>query len=196
MALLKKPADEFIVPSLAESSPEFADLIAKRHELEQSYSNLNAERSNLLDEIKAAKAAGGERLSAGVARLLGEKSGGTVTELSNRLHGVVAEMGVIEDTREVLRRRTDEARDKASKIICSATLPEYRRRLKSLCDAARALEAAREEHDALLDDLEREDVRLGYLGSVGPVRAHFLGDRREGRVFHFLKDVREAGFNV
>ncbi|MGY0574052.1 hypothetical protein ACTGJ9_025730 [Bradyrhizobium sp. RDM12] len=194
MAILKKrPADEFRVMSLAETSPEFAALIAKRHELEQSYSKLNAERSNLLDEIKAAKAAGGERLSAGVARLLGEEAEGSVTELSKRLRDVVAEMGVIEDTREVLRRRTDEARDKASKIVCSASLLEYQRRLKSLCEAARALEAAREEHDALLDDLESEDVRLGYLR---PVRAHFLGDRREGKVFYFLKEVREAGHNV
>ncbi|MCK1619576.1 hypothetical protein IVA96_23965 [Bradyrhizobium sp. 159] len=194
MALLKKkPAEEFRVPSLAESSTEYQSLIAKRQELEQSYSKLNAERSNLLDQIKAAKAAGGERLSAGVARLLGEEAEGSVTELSKRLRDVVAEMGNIEDAREVLRRRTDEARDKASKIVCSTVLPEYQRRLRTLCDAARALEAAREDHDVLLDDIEREDVRVGYLR---PVRAHFMGDRGQGRVFYFLKEVKEAGHNV
>ncbi|WP_247412302.1 hypothetical protein [Bradyrhizobium sp. 23] len=189
----KSTTDEFIVASLAESSSEFAALIAKRQDLEQSYSKLNAERSNLLDEIKVAKAAGGERLSVGVARLLGEETEGSVTELAKRLRDVVAEMGVIEDTREVLRRRTDEARDKASKIICSATLPEYRRRLKALCDAARELEEARQHHDHLLDQLDVEDVNKNYLR---PIQAHFMGDRGQGRVFHFLKEVRENGHDV
>ncbi|MCK1420716.1 hypothetical protein IVB14_05165 [Bradyrhizobium sp. 180] len=194
MALLKKkPADEFIVPSLADSSPEFAALIAKRQELEQNYAKLNTERSKLLEEIKAAKAAGGEHLNSSVARILGDAAKGSIGELSKRLRDIVTEMSNIEDAREVLYRRTGEARDKASKIVCSAVRHEYKRRLAALCDAARALEAAREDHDALIDDLEREDVRLGYLAPITP---HFMGDRREGRIFHFLKEVREKGYNV
>lgn len=66
--------------------------------------------------------------------------------------------------------------------------PRISTRLAAVCEAARALEAAREEHDALLDDLEREDVRLRYLG---PVRAHFTE-----RVAYFLRECAEAGHNV
>jgi hypothetical protein len=82
------------------------------------------------------------------------------------------------------------ARNQASKVVCDTVRQEYQRRLGAVCDAAKALEAARQEHDALLDDIEREDVNLAYLR---PVRAHFLGDRREGKVFYFLKEVKEFG---
>jgi len=99
----------------------------------------------------------------------------------------------VADVTCILARRPAEARDVASRTVCATVRQEYQRRLTAVCEAARALEAAREEHDTLLDDLEREDVRLGYLG---PVRPFFLGDRGHGRVFHFLKEVREAGHNV
>lgn len=73
MAILKKkPVDEFRIPSLSEASPEHAALIAKRQELNEQYSALNAERSKLRGEIEKAKAAGGERLPPGVAALLGD----------------------------------------------------------------------------------------------------------------------------
>jgi hypothetical protein len=195
MALMKskKPADEFRVPSLADASPEYAALIARRNDLEQSYAKLNAERSKLHEEIIAAKAAGGERLSAGVARLLGEESEGSVTELSKRLRDIVAEMGNIEDAREVLRCRTSEARDKASKVVCDTVRQEYKCRLAALCDAARALEVARQDHDALLDQMDVEDVNKNFLR---PIQPYFMGDRGQGQVFHFLKQVSEAGYNV
>ncbi|MBB4364244.1 NACalpha-BTF3-like transcription factor [Bradyrhizobium sp. CIR18] len=190
----KKTNDEYRVPSLAEADSAYADLIAKRMGLEQRYSELNTQRSKLLGEIAAAKAAGGKYIAPAVAELLGgPKEGTSVAELSRQLREVATEMAHIEDAREVLFRRTAEARDVASKTVCVTVRQEYQRRLTAVCEAARALEAAREEHDALLDDLEREDVRVGYLG---PVRPFFLGDRGQGQVFHFLKEVREAGHNV
>jgi len=166
MALLKKkPADEFHVPSLSEASPEYAGLIAKRQDLSERYSALNAEHSKLRDEIEKAKKAGGERLSPGVAALLGDAPD-SLTMLSQRQHEVVSEMGNIEAAQEVIRRRLDEARNVASKVVCDTMRQEYRRRLGALCEAARALEAARRAHDELLDDLEREDVHLGHLSPV------------------------------
>ncbi|MEY9880474.1 hypothetical protein [Bradyrhizobium sp. USDA 328] len=194
MAPLKtKTTDEFRVPSLAEADSSYADLIAKRMELEQRDSKLNSERSKLRGKIEAARAAGGKHISPGVAALLGDDPTDSIADLSRQLREVTSEIANIESAREVLHRRTDEARNVASKLVCFTVMPEYQRRLGAVCDAARALEAAREEHDALLDDLEREDVRLGYLR---PVRAHFLGDRREGKVHYFLKEAKEAGFNV
>jgi phage shock protein A len=193
MAILKKkPADEFRVPSLGESSEEYSGLLAKRQELQDRYHALNAERSKLRKEIEAAKAAGGQRLSAGVAALLGDDED-SVTALSKRLREVVTGMSDVESATEVLRRRIDEARDRASKTICDGARQEYQRRLGAMCDAARALEAARQDHDALLDDLEREDVRKDYLR---PVHPHFMGDRRDGKIGYFLREVKGAGHSV
>ncbi|UPU00211.1 hypothetical protein J4G48_0020225 [Bradyrhizobium barranii subsp. apii] len=194
MAILKKTAtaEPYRIPSLAESDPSFGALIAKQTELHNRYVKLRDERSKLSREIEAEKAAGGQRLSPEVAALLGDAPD-SLTMLTQRQREIATEMSTIEAGQEVILRRLDEARTVASKLVCSAMLPEYRRRLGAVCDAARALEDAREQHDALLDDIEREDVRLDYLR---PVRAHFLGDRKEGRVFYFVKEVREAGHNV
>lgn len=193
MAPLKlKPTDDFRIPSLAEASPEFAALVAKQTELHSRYSKLRAERTKLSGEIEAERASGGQRLSPEVAALLGDAPD-SLTMLTQRQREIATEMATIEAGQEVLLRRLDEARNVASKLVCSTMLPEYRRRLGAVCDAAKAMEAAREQHDALLDDIERQDVRLDYLR---PVRAFFLGDRRDGRVFYFMKEVREAGHAV
>jgi chromosome segregation ATPase len=110
MALLKKKdtAESFKVPSLVESSEEFAGLVAKQAELHNRYSELHAERSKLRDEIEAEKAKGGQRLSPGVAALLGDGPD-SLTLLSARLREVATEMSTIEDAQEVLRCRIDES---------------------------------------------------------------------------------------
>ncbi|MBB4391477.1 hypothetical protein [Bradyrhizobium sp. ERR14] len=191
MAPLKKPAatEPYRIPSLAEADNAYADLIVKRQSLDEQYGALNVKRAKLRREIEAAKAAGGKRLAPAVAELLGDATEGSIVELSRQLREVSTEMANIEAAIEILRRRTDEARNAASKLVCSAVMPEYRRRLGALCEAAKALEAARQSHDELLDQFDAEDVRKDYLR---PVHPFFMGDRREGKVFYFLKEVKEA----
>ncbi|EIG56186.1 hypothetical protein [Bradyrhizobium sp. WSM1253] len=193
MAPLKtKPVDDFRIPSLAEASPEYAGLVEKRQELSDRYRELSGERSKLSGDIEAEKAAGGQRLSPGVAALLGDAPD-KLTLMSQRMREVATSMDNIEAAQEVIRRRMDEARNGASKVVCDTMRQEYQRRLGAVCAAAKALAGAREEHDALLDDIEREDVNLAYLR---PVRAHFLGDRRDGKIGYFLKECAENGHNV
>ncbi|MEY9423597.1 chromosome segregation ATPase [Bradyrhizobium japonicum] len=163
MALLKKKeADAFVVPSLAEASLEYKALLDKQTELQSRYSELHSERAKLRREIEAEEAAGKQRLAPEVARLLGDPAD-SVTALANRHREVAVEMGHIEVAQETLRRRLSEARNGASKAVCDGVRGEYQRRLGDVCDAAKALEAARERHDELLDDIEREDVNLAYL---------------------------------
>jgi hypothetical protein len=102
-------------------------------------------------------------------------------------------MGHVEVAQETLRRRLLEARNGASKAVCDGVRGEYQRRLGALCKLLLEVEAARQSHDELLDDLEREDVAKSYLRPVIP---HFLGDRRDGKVDYFLKEVKESGHNV
>ena len=189
----KKHADAYVVPSLIESSTEYANLLAKQVELQTRYGELNTERGLLRREIEVAKAAGGKHPSIAVAQLLGDNTEASVAGLSKKLREVASEMANIEAAQEILRRRIDEARNAASKVACDTVRQEYRRRLADLCNAARALEAARKEHDELLDQLDAEDVRKDYLRVVVP---HFMGDRHEGKIFYFLRECAEAGHNV
>ncbi|WP_431014687.1 hypothetical protein [Bradyrhizobium pachyrhizi] len=185
---LKKNTDAFVVPSLADGSPEYKALVEKQTELQGRYSELYSERTKLRREIEAEEAAGKQRLAPEVARLLGDPDD-SVTALSNRHREVAVEMGHIEVAQETLTRRLSEARNAASKAVCDSVRGEYQRRLSAVCEAAKALESARDYHDSLLDDIEREDVNVAYLR---PVHPHFMGDRKQGRIFYFLREVKEA----
>ncbi|MGF6433473.1 hypothetical protein [Bradyrhizobium elkanii] len=190
MAMLKKKsADAFHVPSLGEADAAYAALLQRQSDLSALLSKLNSERSDLEKKIaEQPKSA----YSAGVSRLLGDDEG-AAPQLRKRRAEVLGEITDVKTALVVIRKRLDEARNRASESVCSNVRSEYQRRLSAVCEAAKALESARQEHDSLLDDVEREDVNINYLR---PVRPFFLGDRREGKVFHFLKEVRESGHNV
>ncbi|EIG56233.1 hypothetical protein [Bradyrhizobium sp. WSM1253] len=190
--LTKKPAEMFIVPSLSDASPDHRALVEKQTELQTRYSELRAERAKLQHEIEAEEAAGKQRIAPEVARLLGDPID-SVTALSNRHREVAVEMGHIEVAQETLRRRLSEARNGASKAVCDSVRGEYQRRLGVMCKLLTEVETARHSLDELLDDLDREDVAKSYLRPVIP---HFLGDRRDGRVSYFLREVAENGHNV
>lgn len=185
----KKTADSYRVPSLAEASPEYSSLIAKRHELEQSYRDLVAERSRLRKEIEVAESSGGPRLSAGVARLLGDGED-SVTALSLRLCEVFVEMKDNEAATEILRRRINEARDRASKIIRDGVRQEYTNRVAAVTSAAAALHEARMNYLDLRWQFEAEDVSWTALG---PLSISFLGDHTDG---HLVRLIRDGGANV
>ncbi|MCD9825475.1 hypothetical protein [Bradyrhizobium japonicum] len=190
--LKKKTADEFRVPSLAEADPSYGALTDKQTELHNSYIKLRDERSKLSREIEAEKAAGGQRVAPDVARLLGDPED-PITGLSQRLRDVATEMGNIESAQEILRRRMEEARGRASAMVCATVRPEYDRRLGVLCKLLSEVETARQSHDEILDDLDRGDVAKS---SLQPVIPFFLGDRHDGKIAYYLREVKEAGHNA
>ncbi|MGY3358464.1 hypothetical protein ACVWZK_005127 [Bradyrhizobium sp. GM0.4] len=147
-------------------------------------SSLNKDSADLDTKIAAAPQV---LHSAAVSALLGDPED-SAPHLRKRRRQVSGEIANAETALEVIAKRITAARDVASKTACDAIRGEYQRRLSVVCDAARALEAARSNHDALLDDLEREDINLGYLR---PVRAHFVE-----RVSNFIKECAENDHNV
>lgn len=183
--LKKKDVEEFHIPTLGEADAGYAALLQRQSDLSAMLSKLHGERGDLEKNIAEQPKS---PYSAGVSRLLGDDEG-AAPHLKKRRGEVLGEITDVETALVVIRKRLDEARNGASKAVCATIMPEYLKRLSDVCGAAKALEAARERHDSLLDDIEREDVNLAYLR---PVRAHFLGDRREGKVHYFLKEVKEA----
>ncbi|WP_445222128.1 hypothetical protein ACKWRH_21125 [Bradyrhizobium sp. Pa8] len=185
----KKNADEFRVLSLAEADPAYAALLQRQSELSALLSKLRSERSDLDKKIEEQPKSA---YSAGVSRLLGDDEG-AAPQLRKRRSEVLGEITDVETALVVIKKRLDEARNGASKLVCDNARPEYARRLGALCRLLAEVEVARQSHDELLDDLEREDVNPGYLRIVRPF---FLGDRRDGKISYFVKEAREAGHNV
>ncbi|WP_234683977.1 hypothetical protein [Bradyrhizobium monzae] len=184
-SLKKKDVEEFRVPTLGESDAAYAALLQRQSDLSAMLSKLHSERGELEKNIAEQPKS---PYSAGVSRLLGDDEG-AAPHLRKRRGEVLGEITDVETALVVIRKRLDEARNGASKAVCDAVRQEYQKRLGVVCDAARALEAARQSHDELIAAIEREDVNLAYLK---PVHPFFMGDRREGKVFHFLKEVAEA----
>ncbi len=191
MAFLKKPAvdapDPFRVPSLSEASPEYAALVDKRQELLTQQSALTAERNELVRKIEEAPA---PTMRPGVAALLGETSDST-TGLRTRLAEVQRTLSDIEAALEIVRQRLAVARTAASRTICLQVKSEYGRRVAAMCNALKAIAAARADYDDLRDQFEREDVSWG---SLVPMVPNFLGDARDGHVQRFIREAKEAGY--
>jgi chromosome segregation ATPase len=188
----KNTVTEFAVPSLADASPDYAALLDKQSELLAQQTELNREKGEIERQYAALPATAADVANERVAALLGEQPDGRPM-LKKQHADIRAAIADVESALEIVRRRIADARDPASREVCAAVRPEYERRLAHMCKLLVEVEAARQSHDELLDDLDREDVSKA---SLRPVTPFFLGDRREGRIFSFLKESKEHGFNV
>jgi len=192
MAILKKKAtDAFGVPSLAEASPEYAALLQKQAELQARQSTLRDQRREVEREI-AAQPVTTTRVSARVAELLGDEPD-SAPNLQRRLADVRGAERDVEDAIEIVRRRLADARGMASVAVCTAVRPEYARPVKAMVSAVSALQDARADYDALVDDLVANDVAWT---SLVPMHPTFCGDRHDGHLTRYLRDAKEAGYDV
>jgi len=190
MAILKKKsADEFRVPALAEASPEYAALLQKQAELQARQSALRDQRREVEREI-AAQPPATMRVSARVAELLGDEPD-SAPNLQRRLAEVRSAEHDVEEAVEIVRRRLADARGMASVAVCTAVRPEYARRVKAMVSAVSALQDARADYDALVDDLVANDVAWT---SLVPMHPTFCGDRHDGHLARYLRDAKEAGY--
>jgi chromosome segregation ATPase len=190
MAILKKKAvDEFVVPSLAEASPDYAALVQKQAELQARQSALRDQRREVERDI-AAQPPTNLRVSARVAELLGDEAD-TGPNLQRRLTELRSAERDVEDAIEIVRRRLADARGMASIAVCAAVRPEYAKRVKAMVAAITALQAAREGYDALVDDLVAEDVAWT---SMVPMQPTFCGDRLDGHLQRYIRNAAEAGY--
>jgi hypothetical protein len=190
MAIIKKkPADAFVVPSLADASPDYAALVQKQAELQARQSALRDQRREVEREI-AAQPPASIRVSARVAELLGDEAD-SGPNLQRRLAEVRGAERDVEDAIEIVRRRLADARGAASVAVCTAVRPEYARRVSAMVSAVSALQEARADYDALVDELVVNDVAWT---SLVPMHPTFCGDRHDGHLARYLRDAKEAGY--
>jgi chromosome segregation ATPase len=183
---MKKP--DFAIPSLADSSPEYAELLAKRASLSARQSELSAEKRRLEKEIRTAPQ---KEYSARVAALLGEPEDETEHTPRRRVREIGTEFADIESALSVLADRIRSAKSSASGKVRAAAKPEYARRVQAMAKAIEALKDARDEYVALIDDFVANDVEWTALV---PLQPNFCGDRHDGNLERWLRAAREAGY--
>lgn len=184
---MTKKTEQYRVPSLAEASTEYAELLAKRAKLLAQQTEVKRERHELLRQIEEAPA---PAYRPGVAALLGE---GAETTFAARTR--VTELATLDadiaQAIEVIRQRLQAARTAASKEVCIIVRPEYGRRVAAICEALKVVREARAAYDDLRHQFEDEDIAWTSLTPLVPT---FLGDARDGHIERYLKEAKEAGY--
>ncbi len=178
------------VPTLAEADSTYAAMTAKLAELNAETATTRREIDAIAADILARPA---PAVRAEVAALLGQSVDTTLTGRPARLAALRQHAADLEAAAAIIQRQLAERRGPASKAACEAVRGEYARRVAGIVTALDAVRAATQHADDLLNDLEREDVSLAYLPAVRPF---FLGDRKDGHIERYLKEVREAGYGA
>lgn len=191
MAILKKTAaaEPYRVPSLAESDPDYAALIAKKAELLDKHAELTRERRTL---EKAIAADTSREVRPSIAELLGDEPG-TKALNRKRVADIIALLSDIDAAIRTVEQRLRDAKTKASVAVCAAARPEYTRRVRAMVAAAKLLDAAHREYDELRHQFDAEDVSWG---SLVPMTPGFLGASNEAdrRLARFIREAEVAGY--
>lgn len=189
MALLKKTSPApFVVPTLADSDPDYRERVARFAALNTSLSDLSRERRRIETELAATPA---PAVRASVAALLGDEQVDARTALRTRLDEVRRSITDHETAIELQRRRVEEARGRASTAVRAIVKAEYGRRVAALVRALETAHEARLSLRELVDDMEADGVSWVGLGVFEPT---FLGDREDGHVQRLAREARAAGY--
>jgi hypothetical protein len=190
MAIFKKQASEpFRVPSLAEAHHDYGRMAERIAALNTQTQDLRRERRALEAAIASDTS---PKISPTVAALLGDKP----TSIDNhrgRLADIRSELADIETALVIAERRKREFETAASKAICNAARPEMEKRMTALLIALEAVAVANREVNDIVLAVEAEGASPG---SLGPVRAHFLGDPRDADSpsARFVREARGTGY--
>lgn len=185
---MKTKSTEFRVPTLAEADVEYAALATKATELAAAYATTKRDIQTLETDIKARPS---PSMKPGVAALLGESVDASLLGRGEKLAELRKHLADIDAAQAIVKRSLADRRGPASVEACRLVKAEYGKRVAAIVDALRAVDSARLHAELILDDLERNDVALGYLP---PLRLLWLGNLKEGRITQYMKEAREAGY--
>lgn len=198
-ALLKQQPEPdtlepLVVPSLESVDPEYADLIARRDELERKRVELTAEHASLYQQcvdITQAEFERNARVGALLDGAVGEQPDPAPHQRCNEL---AREVGDIARALEVLARRIHDGRLRASAKVCELVAPEHTRRVREICDLLVKLNAAFSSYNDFAAALNAANIH--WSSTLHPMAAPEFGrpNTRACLASAFLNKARRAGF--
>lgn len=191
MAFLKAApaAEPFRALSMADAHPEYGRMAERIVALNTRTQDLRRERQALEAAVASDTA---PKIRPAVAALLGDEPS-HIDNHRGRLAEIRGELADIETALVVAERRKREFETAASRAICDAARPEMERRMAVLLSALEAVAIA---HRDVTDIVLAVEAEGASPGSLGPVRAHFLGDPRDAdsQMARFVREARGAGY--
>ena len=188
MAAKPKIVEEvFRVPSLEEVDAEYAAIIERHKKVSIELAANTREQHELEADMK--KNPPVRAVRAGLADILGdvvEVDGrpARLAELRKRAHD-------LEDAAKILFKRQQERKGIASKAAREVCKREYARRVNAFIATLKAAQEAYRAVDDMIEDFVANDIDWMPLGVARP---GFLGPVRDGRIDHFVKEMKGYGF--
>ncbi|MEH2477530.1 hypothetical protein V1282_000887 [Nitrobacteraceae bacterium AZCC 2146] len=187
----KKPTEtEFIVPSLAEASPAYAELVARKTNLLASLQD--AETQLRRDEV--AFRARPSQMSEKVAVLVGDVApGGSAYPTAALIREQQVMIAAIKQAKSVIETRLSAERGKASLAVCDQVRGEHRRLVRDMCAKLMDLRESMLAYQTLADALNDKDIAWSPLS---PSQLLALGHPldSQSRLAMYLRDKAKDGF--
>ncbi|MCC8972158.1 hypothetical protein [Bradyrhizobium brasilense] len=188
-ALKSAKQKAFAVPTLAEASPKYAEIIERRQNLLTELSSTDAEAARVEVQVRSGPR---ELRRAKVAELVGDQVSAVAVPTPERLMELRQHVRALKDAVSVLDQRIGEERTRASIIICDQIRPEHHRRAREMCLRLLKLHEAMLSYAELTEALNAEDVSWSHMG---PAQLLALGGPRDSqsRMAIWLREMVQAG---
>jgi hypothetical protein len=183
---------EFAVPSLAEASPEYAALVARKEGLFDQKATTEREIARLGGVLRTLPRV---LQQAKIAELVGDQvpQGESPRPSIERLNELKQHLHAIDQAIPVIESRITIERGRASLIICDQVRDEHRRRAREVCLRMLHLREAMLSYSDLAEELNDKDVSWARLSPSQPL---FCGHPREqqSQLAYYLRTMVKTGF--
>ncbi|MDB5575863.1 MAG: hypothetical protein JWR80_1039 [Bradyrhizobium sp.] len=180
------------IPFTPEQKTKLADLEAKRARVTAEANAIDEERRKMVTD-PASLPTPTDPSSVRIAALLGEAPPVIIPEHRTRLVDLAQRSRDLRQACDLLAQQIRQERHKAAVEARLKLAPEYRTRIRAICEAFKAVHAANVELHALTGAMEDAGIEWGALGYVGPKQ---LGSPRNpySPVAQYFKDAADLGF--
>jgi hypothetical protein len=203
MAIFKKAAAPFRVPSLTEVSTDYAALISRKNDLDARRAAAERELHDLakgkipaalVEETTAARRARAAELLGDLADAGSINIRPSHADVVARSEALRAEIGAIDAALAVIAAKLSSAKSVAERAVCDATRDAYRGAYGELAKALAAAQRAHREAIRLRDDMDVEGIHhAAYLpvpNAVGLLGSPF---ERNVKLDYWLREAVGAG---
>jgi hypothetical protein len=197
-AIVPGDAPGSLVPNLADTSEEYADLLRRSEDLGREHQAAQADERRIARELtNAARQDEAERSRSILSDVLAGKLPRSRTNADALRAQHVEARQKIEDldrAKRLLSEHTAQRRSEISAGICRQLAPEYKARVHAVATALLKAHQAQLDLDALTNELNAKDV--AWVGALEPMSPTLLGapyDNGSPLAF-WLKRAAEAGY--
>ncbi|MDB5825744.1 MAG: hypothetical protein JWR21_4448 [Herminiimonas sp.] len=180
------------IPKVTDVSGRLAELEARRDKINSAVRTLDKDRMELAQAATQPEA-DEDPVDLRVARLLGEAPPKILKDHRGRLADMAQQSRDLHAALDLVLEQIRVEHSKAAAVVREKVSPEYRLRIRAICEAFRGVHAANLELRALTEALEAQGIEWSGLGVVAPRALGFPTDQYSP-IAQYFRDAADLGF--